>query len=87
MSPPGYQAPVMKASRCGNERQERFDRKAGKNGSGQKSNVVPTYDGALFRDGKKLVRIAPTKVSAARVLFVILTHSVYNRRCTTTMAI
>ena len=24
LRPPGYQAPVVKASRCGNERQERF---------------------------------------------------------------
>ena len=34
MGLPGYQAPVMKASRCGNERQERSDRrKAGRKGS------------------------------------------------------
>ena len=37
MSPPGYQAPVVKASRCGNEEQEWSDRrKAGKEGSGKK---------------------------------------------------
>ena len=36
MNPPGYQAPVMKASRCGNERQEMSDRrKAGRKGSGK----------------------------------------------------
>ena len=30
LSPPGYQAPVVKASRCGNKRQERSDwRKVG----------------------------------------------------------
>ena len=27
MSPPGYKAPVVKASRCGNERPERSDRR------------------------------------------------------------
>ena len=38
MSPPGYQAPVIKASRCGNERQEMSDRsKAGRKGSGKKT--------------------------------------------------
>ena len=37
MSPPGYQAPVVKASRCRNERQERsVRRKAGRKGSGEK---------------------------------------------------
>ena len=38
MSPPGYQVPVLKASLCGNERQERSDRKkAGRKGCGKKS--------------------------------------------------
>ena len=37
MSSPVYQAPVVKASRCGNERQEWSDRrKAGRKGSGKK---------------------------------------------------
>ena len=41
MSPPGYQAPVVKASRCGNERQERSDRrKPGRKGSGK--NAIKT---------------------------------------------
>ena len=40
MSPPGYQAPVMKASRCGNERQERSGRrKEGRKGSGKKISM------------------------------------------------
>ena len=38
MSPPDYQAPSVKASRCGNERQERsVRRKVGRRGSGKKS--------------------------------------------------
>ena len=37
VEPLGYQVLVVKASRCGNERQERSDkRKAGRKGSGKK---------------------------------------------------
>ena len=42
MSPPGYQAPVVKASRCRNERQERSDRrKEGRKGSGKNRGGNP----------------------------------------------
>ena len=47
MSPSGYQAPVKRASRCGNERQERSGRrKAGRKGRGKNNNpclVFATY--------------------------------------------
>ena len=45
MSPPGYQAPVKRASRCGNERQEglaggkRVEREESKNTSESKFNL------------------------------------------------
>ena len=47
MSPPGYQATVVKASRCGNEGQERSGkRKVGKEGSGK--NLAPDGEARIF---------------------------------------
>ena len=51
MSPPGYQAPVVKSCWCGNERQEMSDkRKVGRKGSGKNTacrTIAPGGNGGM----------------------------------------